>query len=168
MEPTSPQPSPVHIGELPGADVVGTAGSPGCGDMLRIWLKFRETKDGTRVIDQASYQSFGCETAMAVADTAMQLLAGKSIEEAARLQGADLSAPLGPLPPMKLHCASLVEEALQNALNQSTGSDTTKPLASRSSSPHSSNAPTLSDSLATSRQGGRTIVFTPPPSSSNL
>jgi nitrogen fixation protein NifU and related proteins len=108
---------PRHLGEMPDADAVGTAGSPGCGDMLRVWLKFREEKERGRVIDRASFQTFGCETAMAVASVAMEMLAGKTLEEARGMDGADLSAPLGALPPMKVHCAGLVEQALQQALS---------------------------------------------------
>jgi nitrogen fixation protein NifU and related proteins len=109
--------NPTHMGELPAADAVGTAGSPGCGDMLRIWLKFKENEGGEKTIDQASFQSFGCETAIAVASLATEMLQGKTVEEAKRMSGQDLAAPLGALPPMKLHCASLVEEALKQALN---------------------------------------------------
>ena len=108
---------PKNLGELKDADAVGTAGSPGCGDMLRIWLKYRKDHQGNQVIDQASFQSFGCETAIAVASVATELLAGKTIQEARQLGGTDLAAPLGPLPPMKIHCATLVEEALRQALD---------------------------------------------------
>jgi NifU-like protein involved in Fe-S cluster formation len=108
---------PKNLGELKDADAVGTAGSPGCGDMLRIWLKYRTDDDGTQVIDQASFQSFGCETAIAVASVATELLAGKTLDQARQLGGAELAAPLGALPPMKIHCATLVEEALRQALD---------------------------------------------------
>jgi nitrogen fixation NifU-like protein len=112
--------NPENIGEMPSADAVGTAGSPGCGDMLRIWLKFRENEGGEKVIDKASFQSFGCETAIAVASLATGMLQGKTLEEARNMSGEDLAAPLGALPPMKLHCASLVEEALKQALGGNT------------------------------------------------
>ena len=58
--------APQNQGEIPEADAVGTVGSPDCGDMLRMWLKFKE-KDGKKVIDRASFQAFGCQTAIAVA-----------------------------------------------------------------------------------------------------
>lgn len=109
--------NPTNVGELAGADVVGTAGSTGCGDMLRIWLKFKENQAGEKTIEQASFQSFGCETAIAVASYATEMLRGKTVEEARKLRGEDLAAPLGALPPMKIHCASLVEEALRQALD---------------------------------------------------
>lgn len=107
---------PQNLGELKDADAVGTAGSPGCGDMLRIWLRYRKDGSGEKVIEQASFQSFGCETAMAVASVATEMLVGKTAGEASRLSGQDLAAPLGALPPMKIHCATLVEEALRQAL----------------------------------------------------
>lgn len=108
--------NPQNRGEMSAADAMGTAGSPGCGDMLRIWLKFKEGREGKKVIDRATFQSFGCETAIAVASVATELLKGKTIEEAKHLSGSELAAPLGALPPMKIHCATLVEEALRDAL----------------------------------------------------
>ena len=126
--------NPKNLGEMTGADAVGTAGSSDCGDMLRMWIKFREV-DGRRVIDKATFQSFGCQTAIAVASMATELIKGKTPQEALSMSGEALSEPLGPLPPMKIHCAQLVEGALKNAL---TGEG-----APASGAP----APTLSDSL---------------------
>jgi NifU-like protein involved in Fe-S cluster formation len=94
-------------------------GSPECGDMLRMWLKFTE-KDGRKVIDRASFQAFGCQTAIAVASMATELLRGKTADEARHLTAQDLAGDLGALPPMKIHCGQLVEGALRNALDQST------------------------------------------------
>jgi NifU-like protein involved in Fe-S cluster formation len=108
--------NPQNMGEMADADAVGTVGSPDCGDMLRMWLKFSE-KDGRKVIDRASFQSFGCQTAIAVASVATELLAGKSVEEALELEATDLSQPLGALPPMKIHCGQMVEGALREALD---------------------------------------------------
>jgi len=101
---------------MPDADTVGTVGSADCGDMLRMWLKFTE-KDGKKVIDRASFQAFGCQTAIAVASMATELLKGKTPDEARNLKPNDLSGDLGPLPPMKIHCGQLVEEALKSALD---------------------------------------------------
>jgi NifU-like protein involved in Fe-S cluster formation len=107
--------NPKNVGEMENADSVGTVGSPDCGDMLRMWVKFKE-QDGKKVIDRATFQTFGCETAIAVASVATELIAGKTVDEALSMSGEDLSAPLGPLPPMKIHCAQLVEGALRSAL----------------------------------------------------
>src|SRR3954447_20154691 len=107
--------NPKNLGEMENADSVGTVGSPDCGDMLRMWVKFKE-QDGKKVIDRATFQTFGCETAIAVASVATELIAGKTIDEALSMSSGDLSAPLGPLPPMKIHCAQLVEGALRQAL----------------------------------------------------
>ena len=127
--------NPQNLGEMTGADAVGTAGSGDCGDVLRMWIKFCEDEKGRRVIDKASFQSFGCQTAIAVASMATEMIKGKTPQEALSMSGGDLSAPLGPLPPMKIHCAQLVEGALKNAL---TGEAAPAPGAS---------APTLADSL---------------------
>lgn len=111
---------PRNVGEIEGADAVGTVGSADCGDMLRMWLKFREGEDGRKVIDKASFQTFGCETAIAVASMATEMIEGLTPEQALELSGNDLASPLGPLPPMKIHCAQLVEGALRSALGQET------------------------------------------------
>ena len=118
--------SPENQGEIPDADAVGTVGSPECGDMMRMWLKFTE-KDGKKVIDRASFQAFGCQTAIAVASMATQLLKGKTAEEAQHLSAQDLTGDLGPLPPMKIHCGQLVEGALKNALEASPATESAKP-----------------------------------------
>jgi nitrogen fixation NifU-like protein len=107
--------NPQNVGEMEGADAVGTVGSENCGDMLRMWVKFKE-ENGRKVIDKATFQTFGCQTAIAVASVATELIRGKTAGEALALSGEELAAPLGALPPMKIHCAQLVEGALKNAL----------------------------------------------------
>ncbi len=127
--------NPRNLGELAGADAVGTVGSENCGDMLRLWVKFRE-EDGRKVIDRATFQSFGCQTAIAVASVATDLIRGKTPDEALALSGEELAAPLGALPPMKIHCAQLVEGALRNALS------------GEAPAPQPAQAPTLLDQFA--------------------
>ncbi|EEF61815.1 iron-sulfur cluster scaffold-like protein [Pedosphaera parvula] len=107
--------NPQNMGELANADSVGTVGNSDCGEMLRLWVKFKDD-NGRKVIDKATFQSFGCETAIAVASLATELIRGKTAEEALALKTEDLAGELGPLPPMKIHCAQLVEGALRSAL----------------------------------------------------
>jgi len=133
--------NPQNQGEMEDADSVGTVGSPDCGDMLRMWLKFTE-KDGKKVIDKASFQSFGCQTAIAVASMATEMLKGKTAEEASQLNAEELSGDLGALPPMKIHCGQLVEGALKSALD--SGENTADSQNTESSSP----ANTLAQSMA--------------------
>jgi nitrogen fixation NifU-like protein len=114
--------NPQNLGEMKDADAVGTVGSADCGDMLRMWIKFKE-ENGRKVIDRATFQSFGCQTAIAVASVATQLLKGKTADEATAMSGEELAAPLGALPPVKIHCAQLVEGALRNALSAEVESD---------------------------------------------
>lgn len=104
-----------NLGEMPDADAVGTVGSPDCGDMVRMWIKYKD-KDGQRVIDKTSFQSFGCQTAIAVASIATELIRGKTKDEALAMSAEELSKPLGALPPMKIHCGQMVEGALRAAL----------------------------------------------------
>ncbi|MBV9656829.1 MAG: iron-sulfur cluster assembly scaffold protein [Verrucomicrobia bacterium] len=108
--------NPQNLGEMENADAVGTVGSPDCGDMLRMWVKFKQDDAGKKVIDRATFQTFGCQTAIAVASLATELIRGKTAAEALAMSGEELAAPLGPLPPMKIHCAQLVEGALKSAL----------------------------------------------------
>ena len=133
--------NPQNLGEMPDADAVGTVGSPDCGDMVRMWLKYKE-EDGRKVIDKASFQSFGCQTAIAVASLATELIRGKTKEEALQMSAEELSAPLGPLPPMKIHCGQMVEGALKAALEAEQASSATPPMAASMQT-----GPTLVDSL---------------------
>lgn len=152
---------PKNLGELQGADAVGTAGSAECGDMVRMWIKFKE-ENGRKVIDRATFQTFGCETAIAVASLATEMIRGKTAEEAISMSGKDLAADLGPLPPMKIHCTQLVEEALRTALEKN-------PKASAAPQPTGSGAarqsPTLVESFAPSgkKEGKVRVVLLDPP-----
>jgi|TARA_B110001454_G_scaffold212306_1_gene228971 NifU-like protein involved in Fe-S cluster formation len=109
--------NPKNMGEMPDADSIGTVGSADCGDMLRMFLKFTE-KDGKKIIDRASFQSFGCQTAIAIASMATEMLKGKSITEAQKLSAEEMTTDLGPLPPVKIHCGQMVEGALRSALSE--------------------------------------------------
>jgi nitrogen fixation protein NifU and related proteins len=106
---------PKNLGGMEDADAVGTVGSPDCGDMVRMWIKFKE-ENGKKVIDRASFQSFGCQTAIAVASMATELLKGKTREEALKLSVSEMTEGVGALPPMKIHCGQMVEGALKAAL----------------------------------------------------
>ena len=148
--------NPQNMGELAGADAVGTVGNSDCGEMLRMWVKFKQ-QDGKKVIDRATFQSFGCETAIAVASLATELIRGKTAEEALALKPEELAGELGPLPPMKIHCSQLVEGALRSALSPQTKT-CAKPSES-SPADSNSNAPTLLDSFAKPKEGGVKIQF---------
>lgn len=145
---------PKNLGAMDNADAVGTAGSADCGDMLRMWIKFRE-EGGKKVIDRATFQTFGCETAIAVASLATQLIQGKTPEEAMAMDGEALSAPLGPLPPMRIHCAQLVEGALRQALGGAPKA-APAPVASAQAA-----APTLMDSFASGQAKPVRVILKP-------
>jgi len=137
--------NPQNMGEMAGADSIGTVGNADCGEMLRLWVKFKQ-QDGRRVIDRATFQSFGCETAIAVASLATELIRGKTAEEALALKTEELAGELGPLPPMKIHCAQLVEGALRSALAPENLE--VKPVV-----PTPASAPTLLDSFSKPKEG---------------
>ena len=144
---------PRNIGEMPNADAIGTVGNAECGEMLRMWIKYRQQGD-RKVIDKATFQSFGCETAIAVASLATELIRGKTPEEALAMKPEELSGELGPLPPMKIHCAELVEGALRAALE---GKGTVEPAPTGGPL-----APTLVDKFAQSGKSGLKIEFLKP------
>src|SRR6201993_1253552 len=84
---------PKNLGELANADAVGTAGSAACGDMIRLWIKFKE-EAGRKVVDRATFQSFGCETAIAVASLATEMIRGKTSEEIMAIKAENLAPEL--------------------------------------------------------------------------
>ena len=147
---------PKNIGEMTDADSVGTVGNSECGEMLRLWVKYNE-QDGQKVIDKASFQSFGCETAIAVASLATELIRGKTADEALEMKPEELSGELGPLPPMKIHCAELVQGALRDALSP----DDQKLDQAESPAKPAELSPTLQDSLnaGQTKSGGINIRF---------
>ena len=111
--------NPQNMGEMIDADAVGTVGSSECGDMVRMFLKFDEI-EGKKIINKATFQSFGCQTAIAVASMATEMLKGKTIDEAKNLSADKMTAEIGSLPPMKLHCGEMVEGALRSALEENS------------------------------------------------
>src|SRR5262245_14804801 len=149
--------NPQNMGELANADAIGTVGNSDCGEMLRMWVKFKE-ENGKKVIDRATFQSFGCETAIAVASLATELIRGKTAEEALALKTEELAGELGPLPPMKIHCAQLVEGALRSALEPPGASAASEQKAEPG---HSTSTPTLLDSFTKPKPGK--ITFLPEP-----
>src|SRR3954463_6926242 len=146
--------NPQNMGELESADAIGTVGNAGCGEMLRMWIKFKEEK-GRKVIDKATFQSFGCETAIAVASLATELIRGKTAEEALALKTDELTGDLGPLPPMKIHCAELVEGALRSALEE-------KKPESISPAPAPEPTSSLLENFSKPEKPGGRIVLLPP------
>jgi NifU-like protein involved in Fe-S cluster formation len=119
--------------------------------MLRLWVKFKQ-QDGRKVIDRATFQSFGCETAIAVASLATELIRGKTAEEALALKTEELAGELGPLPPMKIHCAQLVEGALRSALEPSAA-------IKKDIFPKPAAAPTLLESFSKPNAGVVKLTF---------
>ncbi len=116
--------------------------------MLRLLVKFKE-QNGKKVIDRATFQSFGSETA--IASLATELIHGKTAEEALTLKTEEPAGELDPLPPMKIHCAQPVEGALRSALEPQSAE------ASPASAP--SNAPTLLDSFSKPKDGSVKLTF---------
>jgi len=155
--------SPQNLGEMTDADAVGTVGSPDCGDMVRMWIKYKD-KDGVKVIDKASFQSFGCQTAIAVASMATQMILGKTREEALGMNAEVLSEPLGPLPPMKIHCGQMVEGALKAALEAEAAAKTVTAATTEAVPVPSTPMNTLHDALAAAGKsvGKVKIVMTKP------
>lgn len=104
--------NPHNVGEIENADGVGMVGSEACGDIMKMFIK---VEDG--VIVDCRFKTFGCGAAIASSSVATDLIKGKTIEEAMQLTNKQVIEELGGLPPVKIHCSVLAEEALKAALD---------------------------------------------------
>ena len=103
---------PRNAGELADANAIGEVGSLACGDALKLFLKINDKG----IIEDASFQTFGCASAIASSSMATELIKGHSIEDALQLTNQAVVQALDGLPPVKLHCSVLAEEAVKSAL----------------------------------------------------
>ncbi len=103
--------NPRNVGEIENADAVGEVGNAKCGDIMRMYLKI---EDG--VITDAKFKTFGCGAAIATSSIATEMIKGKSIPEALTLTNAAVVQALEGLPPAKLHCSVLAEQAVKTAI----------------------------------------------------
>ena len=106
---------PKFFGKIKSPDVVGTAGNPRCGDLLTLYLKVDEK---SKKIKDIKFETLGCAAAIAASDMICELAKGKTLEQALNLSFQDVSSALGVLPPLKIHCAQLVTEALRDAIGK--------------------------------------------------
>jgi nitrogen fixation NifU-like protein len=107
--------NPKFFGKINNADVIGKAGNPRCGDLLTLYLMI-DSKN--KKIKDIKFETLGCASAIASSDMVCQLAKGKTMEEALKIGFQDVSNKLGTLPPLKIHCAQLVTEALRDAINK--------------------------------------------------
>ena len=105
--------NPHNVGEMKDANAVGTVGNATCGDIMKIFMKINEND----VIEDVSFQTFGCAAAIATSSVATTMIKGKTVEEALKLTNKQVIDELGGLPPQKLHCSVLAEEAIKEAIN---------------------------------------------------
>jgi len=106
---------PKYFGKINNPDIVGRAGNPRCGDLLTLYLKI-DKKTGE--ITGIKFETLGCAAAIAASDMICELAKGKTMEQALNITFQDVSSELGTLPPLKIHCAQLVTEALRDAINK--------------------------------------------------
>lgn len=107
--------SPKNMGPMEGANLVEAAGSPACGDMIKLYLKV-ERGGGEDVIEEASFESYGCAANIAAASILTEMIKGRSLREAWLISWKQLSDELGGLPPIKHHCSVLAVGALKRAV----------------------------------------------------
>jgi nitrogen fixation protein NifU and related proteins len=103
--------NPRNMGDLKDADGVGEVGAAACGDIMKISLKIKDGK-----IEDARFKTFGCGSAIASSSMATELIKGRTVEEAMNFSNQEVVNALGGLPPVKIHCSVLAEEALKAAL----------------------------------------------------
>lgn len=104
--------NPRNVGEIENASGVGTVGNAKCGDIMRIYLDI----DGQGVIQDAKFKTFGCGAAVATSSMATELVKGKNVQEALMVTNKVVMEALDGLPPVKVHCSLLAEEAIHAAL----------------------------------------------------
>lgn len=103
--------NPRNVGEIPDANGVGEVGNPQCGDIMRMYLKI---KDG--IIEDVKFKTFGCGAAIATSSMATVLIKGKTIDDALKLTNKAVMEALDGLPPVKIHCSVLAEQAVKAAV----------------------------------------------------
>lgn len=107
--------NPKFFGKIKNPDVIGKAGNPRCGDLLTLYLKVDKK---TKKINDIKFETLGCAAAIAASDMICQLAKGKTLKRALNISFQDISKELGVLPPLKIHCAQLVTEALRDAIKK--------------------------------------------------
>ena len=104
--------NPHNVGELEGANAIGEVGNARCGDIMRMYLKIEDD-----VIKDASFKTFGCCAAIASSSVTTDLIKGMTIDEALKFKNAAVVDALEGLPPAKVHCSVLAEEAIKQAID---------------------------------------------------
>jgi nitrogen fixation NifU-like protein len=104
--------NPRNVGEIENHDGVGKVGNPVCGDIMELYIKV----DGG-IITDARFKTFGCGAAIATSSMVTELVKNKTIEDALKISNRAVAEALGGLPPIKMHCSVLAEEALKRALD---------------------------------------------------
>ncbi len=102
---------PRNVGKMDNPDGVGTVGNPVCGDVMKLYIKVADDR-----IADARFQTFGCGAAIATSSMVTELARGKTLDEAIALSNKEVAAALDGLPPAKMHCSMLGEEALKAAI----------------------------------------------------
>ena len=105
--------NPRNVGEIENASGVGTVGNAKCGDIMRIYLDIDED---TKIVKECKFKTFGCGAAVATSSMATELVKGKTIYEALEVTNKAVMEALDGLPPVKVHCSLLAEEAIHAAL----------------------------------------------------
>ena len=103
--------NPRNVGEIEDANGIGEVGNAKCGDIMRVYLKVEDN-----IIKDVKFQTFGCGSAIASSSMATEMIKGKTVQEALNLTNKAVAEALDGLPPVKMHCSVLAEQAIKKAL----------------------------------------------------
>lgn len=107
---------PHNQGTLKNASGVGMVGNPVCGDLMKIYIKVKKDKKKGDIISAIKFETLGCASAIATSSMVTDLAKGKTVEDAMKITRNDVAEALDGLPPIKMHCSNLADEALHEAI----------------------------------------------------
>ena len=107
---------PKNMGEIKNPSGTGSVGNPVCGDIMKVDIKVKKNRKGEEIISDIKFQTLGCGAAIATSSIVTEIARNKTLSDALKISKEDITKELGGLPPQKLHCSLLADQALKKAI----------------------------------------------------